>query len=74
MYASPAKNYALKFFERGNHLVMSVALVAGNFMPCLSALIASVFIEPVLKPYMPEETAPAKPEEEQDSHSEEEDL
>ena len=44
MYASPAKNYALKFFE------------------------------PVLKPYMPEETAPAKPEEEQDSHSEEEDL
>ena len=44
------------------------------FMPCLSALIASVFIEPVLKPYMPEETAPAKPEEEQDSHSEEEDL
>lgn len=31
MYASPAKNYALKFFERGNHLVMSVALVAGNF-------------------------------------------
>lgn len=31
MYASPAKNYALKLFKCGNHLAMPVALVAGGF-------------------------------------------
>lgn len=35
------------------------------FMPCLSALIASVFIEPVFLPYMPEEESFSEPEEEE---------
>ena len=44
------------------------------FVPCLSALLASFFIEPVFAPYMPEQEETEKTEEMEESAKLKEDM